>query len=129
MTEEEKARKIAEIKARPSRKKYFGSDHRLAHKRRFGLEDVHDERDGAWKPRRPTTDELHQSAKGVDMDSEKAQTLRGLFGLPENVIPMNDGFTELAFRDGTLVNGRLPRPRNVYKVGKLFGGELTVRMS
>jgi hypothetical protein len=129
MTEEEKARKIAEIKARPSRKKYFGSDHRLAHKRRFGLEDVHDERDGAWKPPRPTTDELHQSAKGVDMDAEKAQTLRGLFGLPENVIPMNDGFTELAFRDGTLVNGRLPRPRNVYKVGKLFGGELTVRMS
>jgi hypothetical protein len=130
MTEVEKAQKIVEIKARPSRKKYFGEDYRLAHKRRYGLEDIHDERDGAWKPPRPTANELQPSATGsVDPDTGKAQFLRGLFNLPDNAIPMNDGHMELAFRDGTLVNGRLPRPRNVYKVGKLFGGELTVRMS
>jgi hypothetical protein len=130
MTEVEKAQKIAEIKARPSRKKYFGEYYRLAHKRRYGLEDIHDERDGVWKPPRPTANELQPSVTGsVDPDTGKAQSLRGLFNLPDNVIPMNDGHMELAFRDGTLVNGRLPRPRNVYKVGKLFGGELTVRMS
>jgi hypothetical protein len=127
MTEAEKAQKIAEITARPSRKKYFGSDHRLAHKRRHGLADIHDERHGAWKPPQPKTDRDVQD--DVDMDEGKAGTLRELFDLPDNMIPMNDGRTELAFRDGTLVNGRLPRPRNVYKVGKLFGGELTIRMS
>lgn len=105
MTGAEKTRKIAEIKGRPSRKKYFGSDHRLAHKRRYSLEDIHDERDGAWKP--------HQSAKDcnrtepqdyVSMDGEEIRTLRQIFDLPDNIIPMNDGQTELAFRDRTLVS-------------------------
>jgi hypothetical protein len=127
MTDDEKAQKIAEIIARPSRKKYFGSDHRLAHKRRHGLADIHDERHDAWKPPRPKMDGNMED--DVDMDKGEARTLRETFDLPDNMIPMNDGQTELAFRDGTLVNGRLPRPRNVYKVGKLFGGELTVRMS
>jgi hypothetical protein len=130
MTEAEKAQRIAEIKARPSRKKYFGEDYRLAHKRRYGLKDIHDEREGAWKRPRATMNELQPNMTGnVDPDTGEALTLRSLFGLPNNAIPMNDGHKELAFRDGALVNGRLPRPRNVYKVGKLFGGELTIRMS
>jgi hypothetical protein len=101
MAEAEKAQKIAEIKARPSRKKYFGSDYRLAHKRRHGLADIHDERHGAWKPQL-TTDE--QQRRDVNMDEEKVRNLREMFDLPDNMIPMNDGQTELAFRDGTLVS-------------------------
>jgi hypothetical protein len=110
MTETEKALKIAEIKARPSRKKYFGSDHRLAHRRRYALEDIHDERDGAWKPPVRATDEnqpdvdpnigLHSEDENEDEDN---RTLRQVFALPDNMIPMNDGQTELAFRDGTKV--------------------------
>lgn len=104
MTEAEKANKIAEIKARPSRKKYFGSDYRLAHKRRHGLDDIHDERDGRWKAcateeNRPVTDQ------DIDMSEDENQTLRTIFDLPDNMIPMNDGYTELAFRDGTKVSG------------------------
>ncbi|KAH7094431.1 hypothetical protein FB567DRAFT_3271 [Paraphoma chrysanthemicola] len=121
MSETERAQKIAEIKARPSRKKYFGSDHRLAHKRRYNLEDIHDERNGAWRPHHFTK---NQNLGILDMET---RTLEQVFSLPDIVIPMNDGQTELAFRDGTLVNGRLPRPRNIYRVGKMVGGELTIR--
>ncbi|KAF2025451.1 hypothetical protein EK21DRAFT_116779 [Setomelanomma holmii] len=130
MSINEKARKLAEIKSRPSRKKYFGSDHRLAHKRGYGLGDIHDERDGAWIPMGFERDQntiRPQEDEEEDMEDAATRTLRQVFGLPENIIPMNDEQTELAFRDGTLVNGRLPRPRNVYRVGKMVGGELTVR--
>jgi hypothetical protein len=103
MTEAGKAKKIAEIKTRPSRKRYFGSDHRLAHKRRHNLEDIHDERDGAWRPcatseNRPGVDD------DVNMGDDEKRTLREVFDLPANMIPMNDGHTELAFRDGTRVS-------------------------
>ena len=104
MTEAEKVQKIVEIEARPSRKKYFGSDHRLAHKRRYGLQDIHDERDGAWRPSCFVTDENEPRAdQDVDMNDEGSRTLREIFDLPDYMIPMNDGRTELAFRDGTLV--------------------------
>jgi hypothetical protein len=130
MTPEEKALKIAEITARPSRKKFFGSDHRLAHVRRYGRQDVHDESEGAWKPS-PSLQTDEQAVREEDVVPKKGEdprTLRELFNLPANAIPMNDG-QELAFRDGTLVNGRLPRSRQSYRVGKVFGGELTTRLS
>lgn len=129
MTEEEKARKIGEIKARPSRKTFFGSEVRLGHVRRYGKKDIHDESDGAWKA---SCSGAHDDREKVSMDektTEKAKMLQVTFGLPANAIPMNDGHTELAFRDGTLVNGKLPRSRQIYRVGRLFGGELTVRTS
>lgn len=125
MTDAEKAKKIAEIKTRPSRKTYFGSDYRLAHKRRHGLQDIHDESDGAWKPPNSTNDDAEKD-KNME-DGEEKRTLRQIFDLPDNMIPMNDGDYELAFRDGTLANGKLPRARKVYRVGKMLGGELTVR--
>ncbi|EMD96568.1 hypothetical protein COCC4DRAFT_34333, partial [Bipolaris maydis ATCC 48331] len=48
MTTEEKAMKVAEIQARPSRKALFDSGQRLAHVRRYKRLDIHDESDGAW---------------------------------------------------------------------------------
>jgi hypothetical protein len=127
MTPEEKAAKIAEIQARPSRKKFFGSEHRLAYVRRYGRQDIQDESDGAWIP--PPKNPKTAREKDVVMDDGgDTRTLREVFNLPANAIPMNDG-QELAFRDGTLVKGRLPRPRNVYRVGKMFGGELTSKLS
>ncbi len=143
MTDAEKAAKIAEIKGRGSRKTFFGRDHKLAHVRRYQRHDIHDERDGMWKPASGT---LGRNKSDYAMkDRDEPETLREAFGLPENVVPINDGQTELAFRAGALVstfwpcsrqsskhtqtNGRLPRSRVIYKVGKLFGGELTVRTS
>lgn len=112
MTEEEIGQKIAEIKARPSRKKFFGQENKLAHKRRHKLVDIHDERDGAWRnPHAKTltthsdTDKTSDTSLDTDVDEDESQTLRQLFNLPEHIIPMNDGHTELAFRDGTLVSG------------------------
>jgi hypothetical protein len=107
MTQAEKAQKIAQIKSRPSRKKYFGSDYHLAHKRRHDLADIHDESDGAWIPPRFAMKEQHarrDQADGMGLDEEGTRSLREVFNLPENVLPMNDGHTELAFRDGTLVS-------------------------
>jgi hypothetical protein len=103
MSEAEKAEKITEIKARPSRKQYFGSDYRLAHKRWHGLDDIHDERIGAWKPQVASEQNQPDANEDVDMNGETVRTLREVFNLPNNMIPMNDGQTELAFRDGTLV--------------------------
>jgi hypothetical protein len=103
MSEAEKAQKITEIQARPSRKQYFGSDHRLAHKRWHGLDDIHDERIGAWKPQVALKQNHPDANEDVDMNGETVRTLREVFNLPNNMIPMNDGQTELAFRDGTLV--------------------------
>jgi hypothetical protein len=103
MSNAEMAQKIAEIKARPSRKQYFGSDHRLAHKRRHGLKDIHDERDGAWGPHRMSNEQQSGRNQDMEMNGDGNRTLRETFNLPSNIIPMNDGHSELAFRDGTLV--------------------------
>ncbi|KAF1849601.1 uncharacterized protein K460DRAFT_399718 [Cucurbitaria berberidis CBS 394.84] len=131
MKSADRMEKIAEIKRRPSRKEFFGSDHRLAHVRRFRRQDIHDESDGAWMSSRFDESEGESKpGKGVEeKDSKRNRSLREVFDLPANAIPMNDGQTELAFRDGTRINGRLPRPRQIYRVGKLFGGVLTVRAS
>ncbi|KAH9876063.1 hypothetical protein J1614_003942 [Plenodomus biglobosus] len=128
MTEDQRVAKSAQIKARPSRKQFFGSDHRLGHVRRYGRQDIHDESDGAWKPPRLETGKDLAKRYGSTSMLD-GPTLREVFDLPENAIPMNDGQTELAFRDGTRINGRLPRSRQIYKVGKMFGGEITVRTS
>jgi len=97
MTPEEKAMKIAEIQARPSRKRFFGPDYRLGHVLRQGRQDIHDESDGAWDPKLMSNKEKRPLWEG--------QSLREKFNLPENAVPMNDG-QELAFRDGTLVSKR-----------------------
>jgi hypothetical protein len=126
MTTIEKAQRLEQIKARLSRKAYFGSSHRLAHKRRHNLEDIHDERAGAWKPPIWIAEGgQRETNQDIDMDDEGNRTLRAAFNLPDNMVPINDGQTELAFKDGT--KGK--RSRTMYKVGKMFGGELTVRMS
>jgi hypothetical protein len=93
MTPEEKAAKIAEIKARPSRKQFFGSNWRLAHVRRYGRQDIHDESDGAWRSG-------HES---VTNDCDENRSLLQVFNLPSNARPFSDG-NELAFRDSTLVS-------------------------
>jgi hypothetical protein len=127
MTKIEKAQWIEQIKARPSRKAYFGSGHRLAHKRRHDLEDIHDERDGAWRqPMKAVEDKSLEVDQSISIDEDKgSRTLRAVFNLPDNMVPVNDGQTELAFKDGT--KGK--RSRTIYRVGKMFGGELTVRLS
>lgn len=105
MTLVEKAKKIAEIKARPSRKTFFGPDYRLAHVRRYMRQDIHNESDGAWKPQCFSDNEKERLLNedfGMK-DGGAVRSLKQVFGLPENAIPMNDGQTELAFRDGTLV--------------------------
>lgn len=127
MSKAEKAEKIKQIKGRPSRKTYFGSGHRLAHKRRHNLDDIHDERKGAWKPSVTTAGGMTNQA--MDLDDESNRTLRQVFNLPDKMIPVNDGQTELAFKDGTQVGGRSARSRTMYKVGKMFGGELTISTS
>lgn len=105
MTAEEKSELRSRIQARPSRKTFFGSDNRLGHVRRYERQDIHDEREGAWKPRflKSKHDGVHQDTDSVMLDGETSMTLQKLFDLPENAVPMNDGQTELAFRDGTLV--------------------------
>lgn len=102
----EKAAKIAEIQRRPSRKHFFGSDHRLAHVRRYGRQDIHDESDGAWRLGCSNGGESNSRPdKDVAMgDSQESCSLREVFDLPDNAIPMNEGQTELAFRDGTLAS-------------------------
>ncbi|KAL1797254.1 hypothetical protein ACET3X_003860 [Alternaria dauci] len=126
MTPEEKAAKIAEIKMRPKRKQFFGSVDRLAHVRRYRHQDIHDQSDGAWKPNSMTERTTGEQDSAAPNEHGENQSLLQIFNLPSNAIPMNDG-RELAFRDGTLINGRLPRPRQVYRVGKVCGGELTIR--
>ncbi|KAL5114304.1 hypothetical protein ACEQ8H_007824 [Pleosporales sp. CAS-2024a] len=120
LAESERERKIEQIKARPSRKTYFGSGQRLAHKRRHELEDIHDERDGAWMPAM-----RYAGAGSCSLHQNSSQTLKELFHLPNNMMPVNDGPMELAFKDVT----RNKRSRAIHRVGKMFGGELTIRTS
>ncbi|KAI4640178.1 uncharacterized protein J4E78_010763 [Alternaria triticimaculans] len=124
MTSEEKAAKIEEIKARPSRKQFFGANWRLAHVRKYGREDIHDESDGAWKSHH-TAERSTAGRDSAPNDRDENQSLLQVFNLPTNTRPFSDG-NELVFRNVTLVNGRLPRSRQAYRVGKVFGGELTI---
>lgn len=105
MTQEEKAVKLTEIRKRPSRKQFFGSNHRLAHVRRYGRQDIHDESDGAWRPQIVEVKQKGSTWRNdtITDDCDANQSLREAFNLPANAIPMNDG-NELAFRDGTLVS-------------------------
>ncbi|KNG44898.1 hypothetical protein TW65_08265 [Stemphylium lycopersici] len=127
MTQKEKVAKLAEIRARTSRKQVFDSNQRLAHVRRYGRQDIHDESDGAWRPKIVEGEQKRSTWRNdtITDDCDANQSLHEVFNLPANAIPMNDG-NELAFRDGTLVHGRLPRPRHIYRVGKRLGTGLTV---
>ncbi|KAI4681828.1 uncharacterized protein J4E84_007424 [Alternaria hordeiaustralica] len=102
MTSEEKAAKIEEIKARPSRKQFFGANWRLAHVRRYGREDVHDESDGAWKSHH-TTERPMADRNAAPNDRDENQSLLQVFNLPTNTRPFSDG-NELVFRNVTLVS-------------------------
>lgn len=89
---------------------------------RNNKKDIHDEKDGAWTPR-PADKTKDNKAKeaGVAMtDRHTAMNLGDLFNLPANPLLMLHE-RGLAFRDGTLVNGKLPRPKVIYKVGKKLG--------
>ncbi len=101
MTPEEKAAKIAEIKARPSRKQFFGATWRLAHVRRYERRDVHDQSDGAWRPNSTTERSMSEENSAMN-DCDENRSLLQVFNLPTNALPFSDG-NELAFRDGTLV--------------------------
>jgi hypothetical protein len=111
MTQRDIVQKISEIKQRPSRKRFFGSEHRLAHVRRYGREDVHDESEGAWKPRSSKKIKTTASSfTSVGLEHKDGPTTaRQLFGLPKNPIPVNSGQSELAFRDGILVSILSPK--------------------
>jgi hypothetical protein len=103
MTAEEKARKVAEIRARPSRKDLFDSNQRLAHVRRYRRQDIHDESDGAWKPQSAGAKENLIEEDTIAKNCNEPRSLREVFNLPANAVPMNDG-NEMAFRDGTMVS-------------------------
>ncbi|KAI4936764.1 uncharacterized protein J4E92_001489 [Alternaria infectoria] len=102
MTSEEKAAKIEEIKARPSRKQFFGANWRLAHVRKYGREDIHDESEGAWKPHH-TTERSTADRNSALNDRDENQSLLQVFNLPTNTRPFSDG-NELVFRNTTLVS-------------------------
>jgi len=102
MTSAEKAAKIEEIKARPSRKQFFGANWRLAHVRKYGREDIHDESDGAWKSHH-TTERSMADRNSAPNDRDENQSLLQVFNLPTNTRPFSDG-NELVFRNTTLVS-------------------------
>ena len=102
MTLEEKAAKIEEIKARPSRKQFFGANWRLAHVRKYGREDIHDESDGAWKSHH-TTERSMADRDSAPNDRDENQSLLKVFNLPTNTRPFSDG-NELVFRNVTMVS-------------------------
>ncbi|KAI4679859.1 hypothetical protein J4E81_010264 [Alternaria sp. BMP 2799] len=102
MTSEEKAAKIEEIKARPSRKQFFGANWRLAHVRKYGREDIHDESDGAWKTHH-TTERSMADRNSAPNDRDENQSLLQVFHLPTNTRPFSDG-NELVFRNVTMVS-------------------------
>ncbi|KAI4652445.1 hypothetical protein J4E93_002647 [Alternaria ventricosa] len=106
MTSEEKAAKIAEIRARPSRKQFFGANWRLAHVRKYGREDIHDESDGAWKSHH-TTERSTADRNSATNDRDENQSLLQVFNLPANTRPFSDG-NELVFRNVTSVSDTTP---------------------
>ncbi|USP76643.1 hypothetical protein yc1106_03917 [Curvularia clavata] len=101
MTAEEKARKVTEIRARPSRKQLIDSGQRLAHVRRYRRQDAHDESEGAWKPQ--SVEAKEKPMKGAS-DCDEPRSLHEVFRLPTNAVPMLHEGNELAFRDGTMVS-------------------------
>ncbi|KAF2184271.1 hypothetical protein K469DRAFT_750901 [Zopfia rhizophila CBS 207.26] len=120
MTTSEREKKIEQIKKRPSRKATFGK--RLAFAR-IHRKDVHDEL--SWYRKTTYSHSLGQVQDcGVEMQDNQVETFRDIMDLPENAIPMVAPDGQLAFRDGVMVNGRLPRPKVIYKVGRHFAGNL-----
>ncbi|KAF2872407.1 hypothetical protein BDV95DRAFT_606023 [Massariosphaeria phaeospora] len=120
MTQKQIDDKIAEIKKRPSRKHTFGQ--RLAFCRTH-RKDVHNELEGVTRPKYTSRQKgdggSDEDAEMHDMGSDE-KDFEDIMDLPENSIPMiHEG--QLAFRDGTLVNGKLPRSRVVHKVGRKYG--------
>ncbi|KAF2471609.1 uncharacterized protein BDR25DRAFT_342328 [Lindgomyces ingoldianus] len=131
MTQVEIEQKIEEIRKRPSRKARFGKPLALARSHRL---DVHDELADSRKRFRPATSaqtlplpfgkkKTQNSDVELQPSEEGGDTFKDVFNFPKNPIPIvHDG--QLAFRDGTLVNSKLPRSRVVYKVGRFFAGDL-----
>ncbi|KAF2262290.1 hypothetical protein CC78DRAFT_322624 [Lojkania enalia] len=132
MTQEEIDKKIEEIKKRPSRKATFGK--RLAFARTH-RKNVHDEISDSWQakfaalrkqtlPLPPKDDKERDKEAVTRQDVTKTVDLKELLNLPKNPIPIiYEG--QLAFRDGTLVNGKLPPPSVVYKVGETSDEDIT----
>ncbi|KAF2142394.1 uncharacterized protein K452DRAFT_286816, partial [Aplosporella prunicola CBS 121167] len=57
-------------------------------------------------------------------EAEKFETLEELLDLPKERIPILYENRHLAYRDGTLTNGRLSRAKEIWKVGRNVPGEL-----
>ncbi|KAH7125131.1 hypothetical protein B0J11DRAFT_298788 [Dendryphion nanum] len=111
MTKDDIDKKIQEIKKRPSRKARFGE---LLATARYLREDVHDEL--GHKPKTILPD---PNGDVLMNEGEREVSLKEALNLPHLTIPiLHDG--QLAFRDGTIVNGKLPRSRVVYKIGRRF---------
>ncbi|ORY10850.1 hypothetical protein BCR34DRAFT_566092 [Clohesyomyces aquaticus] len=118
MTRPEINQKIEEIKKRPSRKETFGSV--LPFIRNRGR-DIHDQlassRQRAQLANPTPRHRPERNGSKGSRSPEVEKGLRDILDLPENPIPIiYEG--HLAFRDGTLINGKLPRARVVYKVGR-----------
>lgn len=138
--------KIAEIKARPTRKERFTN--RLSYARpERNMHAIHDEVDRplpkAAKRKAPLLTNGHKngihsrnSRRDVDMQTIASDgdssglkkpklygSLEEMLGLPNNMIPtLYEG--RLMFRDGTLVNGELKRAKERWAVGRNVPGEL-----
>ncbi|KAF2491091.1 hypothetical protein BU16DRAFT_566006 [Lophium mytilinum] len=136
---EERARKIREIQQRPSRKATFGKKLAFARTHRSNPHvEIESTRRVIVKAShssmvedrfdKQSDEELSDGDDQVNSsESEKAEEdgngLKKLLGLPKNFIPIVYE-NQLAFRDGTVINGRLPRTKAFYKVGRNVAGQL-----
>jgi hypothetical protein len=109
MTEEQREKKIAAIRARPSRKATFGQVLATA---RYHRKDVHNElesepRPSTALPKMTVVQRIEDDFWDISQVNEEVprevQNLKEAFGLPQNLIPMlYEG--QLAFREGTRVS-------------------------
>jgi hypothetical protein len=119
MTQEEVYRKIEEIKKRPSRKAMFGQ---LLTTARYQQKDVHNEHEdeqgrfASIASGKLQGSQVHGDSNSVTREESQSGSPYAILSLPERPKAIiYDG--QLAFRDGTLVNGKLPRAKTVYKFG------------
>ncbi|KAF2740640.1 hypothetical protein EJ04DRAFT_518436 [Polyplosphaeria fusca] len=112
MSQEQRESKIREIKGRKSRKATFKQH--LAYVRKDRV-DVHDEMSGSWQE-----NQRAQAVKERQTQNGEPDTFDTASNYPIPMVHNN----QLVFRDGSLVNGKLPRARVVYKMGKQLGGSI-----
>jgi hypothetical protein len=128
-TPQQRENKGLEIKERPSRKATFGQ--LLVHARRYRRRPQEEVIRSDYGRRtqdlvsrfKPEINGLCTWGRDQVNGGEALQRWREVLDLPEIPIPIvYEG--QLSFREGVLVNGKLPRPRVIYKVGRNVAGEL-----